>query len=366
VNRQTNLASGVGILVLSLTGCPGEESPPTGAPVAGAPAESAGPDAAALAEWSKRLFGTLPQVAESTANPVTPEKVALGQALYHDPRLSKSQAISCNSCHDVAAFGVDNEPTSPGHKGARGTRNSPTSFNAAVHGIGQFWDVREPDVEAQAKGPVLNPVEMAMPSAEHVEGVLKSIPGYADLFKAAFPAAGEPITYDHMAMAIGAFERKLITPDRFDAFMNGDHAALSAQELQGLQAFREVGCVTCHQGPALGGTMVEKLGKVEPYETKDQGIYEVTQQERDRLLFKVPGLRNVAKTGPYLHDGSIASLDEMVRIMAKHQLGKELDDAQVADLVAFLNALTGELDPELAKVPELPDSGPETPGPDES
>jgi len=324
-----------------------------------------GPDRAALRDRARSIFGELPDEATSEMNPVTEEKIALGRMLYFDPRLSKNHDIACNSCHDVANFGVDGEPTSPGHKGQRGDRNSPTVYNAAIH-IAQFWDGRASDVEEQAKGPVLNPVEMAMSSEEAVVAVLKSIPGYATLFAAAFPDDGDSITGTNMARAIGAFERRLITSDRLDAFVSGQDSALSDEELAGLAEFLEVGCASCHMGPVIGGGMYRKLGLVKPFAAEDPGRVNVTGDEADRFVFKVPSLRNIAMTGPYFHDGSITSLAEAIRLMATHQLGVEVTDKQVARIEAFLGTLTGTVDPEYIIAPELPESGPETPAPDAS
>jgi len=314
---------------------------------------------------AKALFGTLPERAENPANPTTDAKVQLGRMLYYEPRLSKNQEISCNSCHQLDRFGVDGEPTSPGHKGQRGDRNSPTSLNAALH-IAQFWDGRAPDVEAQAKGPILNPVEMAMPSEAAVIAVLSSIPGYAPPFEAAFPGEPDPITYDNLALAVGVFERGLLTPAPLDRFIAGDANALSAEQQGGLERFIDTGCVTCHVGPALGGGMYQKLGLVEPYETEDPGRFQVTGNEADRGVFKVPSLRNITETGPYFHDGSIVALPDAVRLMARHQLGKELDDESVNEIVVFLGALTGTVDASYVAPPELPESGPDTPAPDPS
>lgn len=329
--------------------------------LAGAPAQAA-EDAEKLAERAKAVFGTLPEVVESEDNPVTPEKVALGRKLYFEDRISISGTISCNSCHMLDSFGVDNEPTSPGHEGKRGERNSPTVYNAALH-IDQFWDGRADDVEEQAKGPVLNPVEMGMPSEGFVNRMLKAIPGYRPLFEKAFPDDEDPVDFDNFALAVGAFERKLTTPGPFDAFMQGDLDALSEQEQRGLATFMGVGCITCHQGPALGGTMYRKVGLVYPYETEDLGRYKVTGEESDEHVFKVPGLRNVARTAPYFHDGSVATLPEAVELMAHHQLGQELSDEQVADIVVFLTALTGE-PPAIASRPELPPDPDQLPTPE--
>lgn len=299
-----------------------------------------------------------------TPEQTTPARVELGRLLYHDARLSKNQQISCNTCHTLARWGVDGEPTSAGHRGQRGARNSPTVLNAAGHFV-QFWDGRAKDVEEQAKGPVLNPVEMAMPDAASVEKVLRSIPGYRPLFAKAFPGQPEPITFDNMAIAIGAFERTLVTPSRFDKFLAGDDGALSAEEKRGLALFVQTGCTTCHAGAYLGGQMFQKAGLVKPWPNqKDPGRFEVTKNEADRMLFKVPSLRNVAKTGPYFHDGSVTRLDEAVKMMASHQLGRELSDADARTIVAFLESLTGDIPPAWREAPKLPPSGPDTPKPD--
>jgi len=347
------------VLTSLLLGCagsdPAPEPTPEPAPVE-APAPPTPPKYAAL-------FGTLPEVMADDPATLTDAKIDLGRSLYYDPRLSKNHDISCNSCHQLDKYGVDGEPTSPGHKGARGDRNSPTSYNAALH-IAQFWDGRAPDVEAQAKGPVLNPVEMAMPTADVVVEVLTSIPGYPPLFEAAFGDA--TITYDRMAEAIGAFERKLVTPGPFDAYLAGDSEALTDAEKAGLDLFVTTGCTTCHIGPGVGGSMYQKLGLVKPYETEDVGRSKATGKDADKYFFKVPSLRNIEKTGPYFHDGSIATLDEAVRLMGTHQLGKDLTDEQVQSIVTFLGALTGEIPTEYVAKPTLPESGPTTPKADPS
>jgi len=292
---------------------------------------------------AEQVFGVLPSEAPNPANALTPAKIDLGRKLYYEKRLSKAGDISCNSCHDLARFGVDGQPTSPGHEGQLGGRNSPSVFNAALH-LAQFWDGREPDVEAQAKGPILNPIEMAMPDAATVVAFLESDSEYPKLFAAAFPADQSPVTYDNLGRAIGAFERRLMTPSRFDDYMAGKADALSDAELRGLDAFVETGCITCHNGPAVGGASYQKLGLVRPYETKDLGRFDVTGQQTDKYVFKVPSLRNIEKTGPYFHDGSIANLDEAIRLMARHQIGAELDEEKIASIRSFLGALTGEVD----------------------
>jgi cytochrome c peroxidase len=203
-----------------------------------------------------------------------------------------------------------------------------------------------------------------MPSSQAVEIVLRSIPGYAEPFAAAFPGEESPITFDNMALAIASFERLLLTPSRVDAFMDGDLAALTAQEQAGLGTFMGAGCVTCHNGPGIGGGGYQKIGLVNPYDGPDPGRMAITGNKNDFQVFKVPSLRNVAKTAPYFHDASIATVDEAVRKMAHLQLGRELTEEAVGDIVAFLAALTGEVDAELVAMPTLPESGPNTPAPD--
>ncbi|MCP4038270.1 MAG: c-type cytochrome [bacterium] len=315
-----------------------------------------------LRQQAAAIFGALPSQVSNPDNPIHDAKIDLGRKLYYDKRLSKNHDIACNSCHLLDHFGQDGESTSPGHRGQRGGRNSPSVYNAAGH-IAQFWDGRAPDVEAQAQGPVLNPIEMAMPSEAAVLSVLKSIPGYVEAFPQAFPEDTPALTYANMARAIGAFERKLMTPGRFDQFVQGESQVLSAAELDGLALFIETGCPTCHMGSTIGGTVYRKLGLVKPYETSDPGRFEVTGKETDRQVFKVPSLRNVAETGPYFHDGSVATLEQAVSIMAEHQLGQTLSAAENASIRSFLTALTGKIAPAYIALPLLPQSGPTTPAP---
>ena len=308
-------------------------------------------------------FRHLTREAASVANPVTPEKVALGKRLFHDPRLSVNHDVSCASCHDLTSWGADGRRVSQGHRGQQGTRNSPTVFNAAVH-VAQFWDARAPDVEEQSKQPILNPVEMAMPDPERVVATLRSIPGYVPLFEAAFPGRDPALSYETLALAIGAFERVLVTRGPFDAFLEGEAAALTPEERHGFERFVELGCASCHNGPGVGGHSLEVLGLVVAYlDQSDPGVYEQTRLSGDRMRFKVPGLRNVAGTAPYFHDGSVASLDEAVALMARHQLGLELAPDDGRAVRRFLEALTSRPPPEHLDAPELPESTPDTPDP---
>ena len=326
-------------------------------------------DDAKLLEEARRYFKPLPEVAESKENPVTPEKVELGKMLYYEPRLSKSGWISCNSCHNIATYGVDNLPTSIGHRWQLGPRNAPTTLNAALH-TAQFWDGRAKDVEEQAKGPVLNPIEMAMDSPEAVVERLRSIPEYVELFKKAFPGEKDPLTYDNVARAIAAFERTLMTPSKFDEFLKGDVNALTRKEKEGLKLFMELGCASCHNGPAVGGNTFAKFGVVEAYweatrdfvtldkptMPMDVGKFAVTHKKEDLYVFKVPSLRNISRTYPYFHDGSVWNLEDAVQVMAKVQLGKELTEDQVDKIVAFLKALDGEIPKHALELPVLPPS----------
>jgi cytochrome c peroxidase len=257
-----------------------------------------------------------------------------------DKRFSLDKDISCNTCHDLANFGVDNEPTSSGHKAQLGGRNSPSVYNAALLAT-QFWDGRAADVEAQALGPVLNPIEMAMPSEAEVVKRIKENQDYVAMFKAAFKDDQDPVTFQNFGKAIGAFERTLLTPGRFDQYLKGDDQALTAAELKGLITFRDTGCTSCHMGSTLGGQMFQKIGLVKPYQTKDLGRYEITKNETDKFVFRVPSLRNVSKTAPYFHDGSVKTLEEAIVLMGRHQLGKELTGEQVSDIAVFLATLTG-------------------------
>jgi cytochrome c peroxidase len=304
------------------------------------------------------VFAPLPQAAESDANPITPAKVELGWRLYYETRLSADGSQSCNSCHLLDAYGVDGEPVSTGVTGKKGGRNAPTVYNAAGH-IAQFWDGRAADVEEQAKGPILNPIEMALPSPDEAMARLAAIPGYRDAFVAAFPDDPHPMTYDNLGRAIGAFERQLLTPSRWDRYLEGDPAALTNEEKQGLQEFLSVGCQACHSGAYMGGTTFQRMGVVRPWpDSTDPGRFDVTRQPADSLVFKVPGLRNVVQTAPYFNDGNTPALDAGVRLMARHQLGRDLTERQIASILIFLGSLTGEV-PEryVTSPPTFPSAG---------
>ena len=301
-----------------------------------------------------KIFGSLPEEATPDGYEMSDPLLDLGRMLYYEQRISINDNMSCNTCHGLNNYGMDGLRFSFGHSGNPVGRNSPTVYNAALH-VAQFWDGRAADVEEQAKGPILASGEMGMPNADQVVTALKDIPGYLPYFEAAFPGESDPITYDHVGQAIGAFERRLVTPGRFDEFLAGDQTALTEQEQEGLALFMQTGCTACHYGPALGGNSYAALGAQEPYTTNDLGRYVVTGNEADMHVFKVPSLRNIAVTGPYLHDGSIPTLESMVQLMVRHQLGKQLTSDEVDTMVIFLRSLTGELPSDYTAQPELPD-----------
>ncbi len=304
-------------------------------------------DSALLAK-ARLFFQPLPDMAPNRNNEVTGAKVQLGKKLYYDKRLSKDGNVSCNSCHDLEKYGVDNLPTSPGDEGETGDRNSPTVLNAALHFV-QFWDGRASDVEEQAGGPILNPVEMGIPSEEFLMERLSGIDEYRAMYAAAFPGEEDPLTYGNTQKAIGAFERTLLTPSPFDNYLAGDVFAIDDQQRKGLAEFIDHGCTTCHMGVLLGGNMYHKFGVYDEYwkhtksEKIDEGRAAVTGEPAQKFMFKVPSLRNVEKTFPYYHDGSVAELGEAIRIMGKTQLDQEMTDEEVANIKAFLASLTGEV-----------------------
>jgi cytochrome c peroxidase len=310
-----------------------------------------------------RRFEPLRKRMDSEVGPTLPARIELGRKLYFDTRLSKNHDLSCNSCHKLDQYGADGEVTSKGHRGARGTRNSPTVYNSAAMFV-QFWDGRATTIEEQVAGPLLNPVEMAMTEAQVVR-VVKSIPDYVSAFAAAFPDSKDPVTFDNVGRVIGAYERGLTTPSRWDEFLQGNRKALSEAEVEGFKTFTNLGCMVCHTGELIGGSMYQKVGVVVAWPNQaDQGRYAITKNDADRMVFRVPTLRNVARTAPYFHDGSGKTLPEAVKMMGKHQLGIELGEAETASVIAWLDSLTGALPTSYIEAPALPASSPSTPKPD--
>lgn len=275
-----------------------------------------------------------------TSIPYDKEKAMLGKQLYMDTSLSKDGKVSCNTCHDLKRYGVDNEIFSIGADGVLDEPfNSPTTFNSVFNFV-QFWDGKAKNLADQAKNPFINPKEMALKDEAEV---VKRVEANAK-YKASFDKIYGEITMQNITDAIAEFEKTLITPNApFDRYLNGDENAISSQAKRGWEAFKSNGCVACHQGQNIGGTMYQKIGIFEPYPNQENlGRYEITKIESDKMVFKVPSLRNVAKTAPYYHDGSIPTLDACVQFMAYYQLGRFLDQQTVDDIVAFLESLTGE------------------------
>jgi len=308
-------------------------------------------------------------------NPMTPAKISLGKQLFFDPRLSLTGDVSCQTCHDVMSNGSDSLPLAFGVLGRVDTpRHPPSVFNAAFNTV-QFWDGRANSLEAQAKGPILNPVEMGMPNAAEVVKRLQEIPGYREEFRKVF-GDKDPITFDHIAQAIATYERTLVTPDSpYDRYVKGDKTAISSDAKAGINIIRSFGCEACHAGPMFDnpgtpmGTGWFQKFPVQPHNpvcakyvqkyhlTDDLGRFDVTHNPADKHFFKVPSWRNVALQAPYFQNGSVRTLQTAVRVMAACQLGQTLTDKQVTDIVSFLDSLTGKFPKEtMPQLPETPNT----------
>ncbi|MEJ2622216.1 MAG: cytochrome-c peroxidase [Candidatus Thiodiazotropha sp.] len=321
----------------------------------------------ATASVMAQQWEALPETAPSPAdNPTTADKVELGKILFFDSRLSSNGTVSCFSCHNVMEGGDDHRKTSIGVHDQAGGRNAPTVWNAAFHSV-QFWDGRAASLEEQAKGPPANPIEMGMSDLDAVADRISKIPGYKPYFNKVF-GKGDNITIDNIAKAIAAYERTLITPNSaYDKYVRGDQKAMNAQQIRGMQTFADTGCTSCHSGANFNGpslptgqgffqkfpvfttnnTYVTKYGLM-----TDTGRMSVTKKVEDKNMWRVPTLRNLAYTAPYMHTGTVKTLDEAVKVMAKSQLDKELSDSDVQDIVAFLDTLNGEFPTQT--MPHLP------------
>jgi len=312
-----------------------------------------------LRTQTQSLFKALPKDMASVDTPLTPEKVKLGRLLYFETRASSDNTVSCARCHQPALFGTDALPKAIGAEHRPNPRNAPTVLNAGIQFV-QHWRGDRTSVEDQATKALIAPPSFGNPSYESAMAKLKAIPGYAALFAQAFPGQTDPVTADNWGLAIGAYMRTLLTPSPFDAFLAGDDRALSPAAQAGLRSFMQIGCVGCHNGVGVGGSMYQKFGLVEDYwkatasPSIDKGRFDVTQDTVDTYVFKVPSLRNVAMTPPYFHDGSVSTLPAAVRVMARVQLGRTLADREVADIVAFLESLTGRLPADFVTAPRLP------------
>jgi len=315
-----------------------------------------------------QLWHSLPARApEPAANPVTPAKVDLGRILFHDKRLSESRTVSCATCHSLKDGGADGQRSSVGVHGQNDGRNALTVWNVGFL-TSYFWDGRSASLEDQAIAQLLNPLDMGIKDLPYLTARLRGIAGYKPYFERAFGAAEAVVTAENAVKAIAAFERTLVTPDTpYDRYVNGDKTAMTEDQLRGMQYFQDVGCVQCHQGAAFDGPAIQvgtpfvmkfptysRSPYVASYELmKDQGLFEWTGKESDRFQWRVPSLRNLKYTAPYLHNGSVPTLADAVRVMGSTELGKTFTDGEVADLVAFLGALSGPL-PEVAVPTSLP------------
>lgn len=314
-----------------------------------------------LLDKARDLFRPLPKDMSTAEAPITPERVRLGRTLFFEPRISADGTTSCSRCHLPTLPAIDGLPRSIGALDFHLPRNAPTVFNAALHSS-QHWDGRFATVEDQARTGVAGK-GFGNSGFDDVKARLQAIPGYEPLFHEAFPGQADPVNDENFGKAVGAFERTLISRSRFDDFLEGKADALTSAERKGLQTFIETGCVDCHKGVGVGGEGFRKFGVVADYWTAtgstvhDEGRAGVTHEPSDRFKFKVPGLRNVAATAPYFHDGSVADLPQAVRIMGKVQLDDELSDDDVASISAFLGSLTGAEPAEYQKVPSLPSGG---------
>jgi cytochrome c peroxidase len=298
-----------------------------------------------LAKKADNFFKSISTVEYAS---IPQNKIDLGKKLFSDKALSKSGAVSCNSCHNLATFGVDNKMFSIGDNKELNGRNSPSVIYASLNAM-QFWDGHAKNLEEQAGESLLNPVQNGVPSKEFLENKLRAIPEYQTLFKNAYPNDAEPITFANITNAISDFERQLIPKSKFDDYLGGNENALNEQEKKGLNTFMDNGCTTCHSGVAIGGQLMQKLGLYGEYskltnsQKVDMGLYERTKKEGDQYMFKVANLRNIEKTYPYFHDGSVGSLKEVIKIMGKLQLNKDISDDDANDIEAFLKTLTADV-----------------------
>ncbi len=315
---------------------------------------------------AQQAFKPLPRDMATPEFPVTPERVELGRMLFFDSRVSVDGTASCVRCHEPSLYGTDGLKKPHGARDAINPRNAPTVLNAALQ-FNAHWRGDRKNVEDQATQALIGPTSFGNSDYDSAMKDIKAIPGYPEMFAKVFPGDQDPVTPENWGKAIGSYERTLVTPSRFDQYLSGDVQALSSAEQRGLRTFLETGCATCHNGPGVGGSMFQKFGVLEDYwkETGstgiDKGRFDVTHNDADLYVFKVPSLRNVAMTPPYFHDGAINTLPEAVSIMAKVQLGKDLAQQDVANIVAFLGSLTGQLPDNFREVPVLPPSAFEAP-----
>jgi cytochrome c peroxidase len=315
-------------------------------------------DDGALLKEAQQIFQPLPKYMSDPGTAPAKEQVALGRLLFFDPRITVDGDVSCATCHQPALYGADGRPKSIGVKQRLHPRNAPTVFNAALYSA-VHWRGDRKDLEDQAEQALTGAISSGLDEHDVTER-LRRIEGYGPLFAAAFPTDSRPMTVKNMAKAIVAYERTLLTPAPFDTYLAGNVDALSSAARKGLETFISTGCVACHNGVSVGGDMYRKFGIVEDYwsatgsRSIDKGRVEVTKNPDDLYVFRVPSLRNVAMTAPYFHDGSAATLAEAVKVMGRVQLGMRLGDAEINEIVSFLNSLTGDLPTAFAAPSALP------------
>jgi len=321
-------------------------------------ASAQAPVSMTLAQRALATFQPLPADFAAPETPITAARLALGRQLFFDPRISLDGTVSCARCHQPALYGTDGLAFSRGVENRLNPRNAPTVLNAALQFV-EHWRGDRVSVEDQATRALLGAASFGLPNDDTAVVRLEAL-GYAAEFAAAFPGDSAPVSARNWGAAIGAYERTLATPAPFDAYLRGNTRALSERARAGLATFLDVGCSGCHSGAGVGGGRYARFGLVKPYWSEtgsaviDSGRYSVTKDSADLFVFKVPSLRNVAKTPPYFHDGSVATLAMAVRIMGRVQLGRELTDTDIGNIVAFLESLTGKLPDDFARSPTLP------------
>jgi cytochrome c peroxidase len=308
---------------------------------------------------ARHYFQPLPEDMATHELPITPELAELGRALFFDPRLSLDGTVSCARCHQPSLYGTDALPKSVGVENRPNPRNAPTILNAGLQFAAHWYGDRS-SVEDQAAKSFLGHASFGNPDFASVAAKIKAVPSYQEMFAKAFPGGNDPVTQQNCGKAIGSYERTLVTPSPFDSYLRGDATGLSDAAKGGLTDFLATGCASCHDGVGIGGMEFKKFGIHGDYwaatgsREVDKGRYNVTNDLADTYVFKVPGLRNVAMTPPYFHDGSVATLSQAIRVMADLQTGKKLSDQQVDSIAQFLQALTGKLPLNYAVPPTLP------------
>src|SRR5215475_10972446 len=316
-------------------------------------------DDASLLKQAQALFKPLPEALSISAVATSAARVELGRKLFFDPRWTLEGNVSCATCHQPALYGTDALAKSIGVQHRTHPRNAPTVLNAGLNFVQHWWGDRK-DLEDQVEQALIGAFSSGHRDPAVAIGRIEAIDGYADLFRRAYPDEAKPITSANIGKAIAAYERTLLSPSPFDAYLRGDTHALSRIARSGLERFIDRGCVSCHNGVGIGGQSFRKFGVMEEYwqatgSTEiDKGRFGYTKDPADLYVFKVPSLRNVAKTPPYFHDGSVARLDDTVKVMGRVQLGITLPDAEVAEIVAFLDALTGSLPATFAAPSTIP------------